>query len=155
MLKLLNRAVMVLALVGLAGAAQARPSVSVGGGGCDATVAALNAAPTPLVLPRLSQIIGQRIEVPSTPGGFCLAVVNDVGPLRALTFDTNIELGTLDVLPGSTLTRLRVNEDRHRVTVFGGEIRNQVMSIRVIGTSRTRVFITTRRFRVHPAGADE
>jgi hypothetical protein len=144
---------MVVALIGLAGAAQARPSVSVGGGNCDATLTSLNAlnAPNaPAALPRLSQVIGQRLRLQPSAGGFCVALQNDVGELRSLTFDTNIELSTLDVLPGSRLTRLRINNQLHRVTAFDGQIRNQVMFIRVIGTSRTRVVVVPRRFRAQP-----
>ena len=149
-MKLYTRALMVVALIGLAGAAQARPSVSVGGGNCDATLTSLNAPNAPAALPRLSQVIGQRLRLQPSAGGFCVALQNDVGELRSLTFDTNIELSTLDVLPGSRLTRLRINNQLHRVTAFDGQIRNQVMFIRVIGTSRTRVVVVPRRFRAQP-----
>jgi len=149
--KLFNRALMVLALLAIAGAAQARPAVAVGGGTCDATVAALNAPDATAALPRLSQSIGRRLELQRQPSGdFCIALRNDVGGLRSLTFDTNIELGTLEILAGSQLTQFRASVERRRVTTFDGEIRTRVMFIRVVGTSRGRVFVTPRRFRAVP-----
>jgi hypothetical protein len=162
--KILNRALMVMALLAVAGAAQARPSVSVGGGGCEATLTSLvstsNDAPSPAPAPagllRLSQLINRRVELQGTTGGvFCVAVMNDVGTLTGLIFDTNIELGSLDLLPDSRLTRLRVNPANNRVTVSGGAIRHPVISIRVLGTSRERVFITPRRIRSRPGAVSE
>jgi hypothetical protein len=156
--KLCNRALMILALLGLAGAAQARPSVAVGGGGCDASLTALtslNAPDAAADLPRLSQVIGQRLVLQPSPGGFCVALQNDVGDLRSLTFDTNIELSTLDVLAGSQFTRIRINNQLHRVTTFDGQIRTPVMFIRVVGTSRTRVVVVPRRFRAHPIASSQ
>jgi len=156
--KLFNRALMILALLGLAGAAQARPSVSVGGGTCDASLTALNGLNAPdatAALPRLSQVIGRRLQLQPSAGGFCVALQNDVGELRSLTFDTNIELTTLDVLPGSRLTRIRINEDRRRVTLFDGQVRTRVMFILVVGTSRQRVFVTPRRFRAEPLAGSQ
>jgi hypothetical protein len=141
LVKLLNRALMTLALLGVAGAAHARGGVAVGNENCGS--------------PRLSQSIGKRFRAVPTPNGtLCVPFDNDAGVVTAITFQTNAPLQDLDVLPTSLLRRMRIDRERRRITLFDGEVRGPHLSIIFSGVPQP-VWVIVRRYKATPGGASE
>ena len=139
-MKLFNRALMTLALLGVAGAAHARGGVAVTNETCGS--------------PRLSESIGKRFRATPQPNGtLCVPFDNDAGVVTAITFQTTAPLD-LNVLPSSLLRRIRVDRERRRVTLFDGQVRGPHLSIIFSGVPQP-VFVIVRRFKATPGGGSE
>jgi hypothetical protein len=149
--KLLNRTLMILALLGIAGAAQARGNGGVTGENCGGAAFVSLAAPE-AALPRLSQAIGKRfrLRTETSSGTKCVAFNNDVGVVSAITFQSNLDLLGFGVIPGSVLRQVRTNPDRHVFTFFDGLVRTRVLALRIQGSTEEPLFVVVRRFRATP-----
>jgi hypothetical protein len=138
--KLFNRALMTLALLGVAGAAHARGGVAVTNETCGS--------------PRLSESIGKRFRaVPQPNGTLCVPFDNDAGVVTAITFQTTAPLD-LDVLPNSVLRRMRISRGRRSITFVEGAVRGPHLSIIFSGVPEP-VYVTVRRFKATPGGGSE
>ena len=135
-MRVLNRALIVLTLLGFAGAAQARPSVGVSGRDCGS--------------PNLSESIGVRYIAEQQPSGrWCVPFVNDVGVVMRITFESDVPLDDLDVLPDSLLSQIRIDRTRRLITLYEGYVRTPDLSIEFVGLTG-RVFVTVTGYRTLP-----
>jgi hypothetical protein len=131
-MRLWTRAVVAVVLTGLAGTAQARPSVGVEGRDCGS--------------PRLSQSKDVSYTAIQEPGGkWCVPFINDVGVVERITFESDVALDDLDVLPGSLLKKIRIHRGRKQVTLYGGYVRSRGLSIVFTGLAQP-VFVKVKGY---------
>ena len=135
-MRLLSRAVVAVVLAGLAGTAQARPSVGVEGRDCGS--------------PNLSESKDVRYTAIKEPNGkWCVPFINDVGVVQAITFESDVPLQNLKVTSGSRLPKIRINRPRRLVTLYGGNVRSRGLSIVFVGLTQA-VSVTVKDFQKGP-----